>query len=437
VAAFEALCELPSAEQLDQLLDLGAEDPALADEVAELLGLADTDDAVLPGVNIVEAIATHLAAETDAEALAPPLAHQRVGPFQLEEQLGVGGSGAVYRALHEDGTEVAVKFLHPAGLEDRRAVSRFRREFRAAARLKHPHCVRVLAEGTANGQRYFSMEYLRGGHLGDLVGASLEVLLPLLIQVADALGYIHGQRIVHRDLKPFNVLLTDTRPAQAKIADFGIALDERLVRLTQTQGVVGTLDYLSPEQVAGEAVDARSDLYALGCMIWRLLTGRPAFDGPVLLRGVARVGAAPRSVRALQPEVPGALDHLLQRLMAPERAGRPPSALSVAHELMRIFTEVCADAPPARLSEQPHRGVAYHPGVAGRVAELAAARSHLEAAAAGRAAAPLALLVRATAGVGKTTFVAHLLAHAEADAQVRFQAPAQVPPRDALEHVAG
>ncbi|HSJ56799.1 MAG TPA: serine/threonine-protein kinase, partial [Anaerolineae bacterium] len=194
--------------------------------------------------------------------------------YRIETLIGQGGMGQVYRARDEQtGEAVAVKVLSPRpGLQDPQR--RFRREFRALSALGHPNVVAVRDHGDAGGQPFFVMEYVGGGDLRSLMqargrGLGHQEILPLALQLCQALSYIHAQGVVHRDLKPENVLVavaggTRNKPL-LKLTDFGLALLAGPdVRLTQAGEMMGTVLYMAPEQARGQVVDLRADLYALG-----------------------------------------------------------------------------------------------------------------------------------------------------------------------------
>jgi eukaryotic-like serine/threonine-protein kinase len=176
---------------------------------------------------------------------------------------------------------VALKLLHPE-LAATLGPERFQREIRLTARLDHPHILPVLDSGTAAGQLWYTMPYVRGESLRDRLRREtqlpLEVALEITRQVASALDYAHREGVVHRDLKPENILLSE---GQARVADFGVAkaLTPGGEQLTETGLAVGTPAYMSPEQATGGAVNARTDVYALGCVLYEMLAGEPPFAG--------------------------------------------------------------------------------------------------------------------------------------------------------------
>ncbi len=276
--------------------------------------------------------------------------------FLLEREVGRGGMGIVYRAHdRETGETVAVKLLEGAtgGASD---ADRFVREARLLAELGHPAIVRHVAHGrTPAGELYLAMEWLEGEDLGARLrrgGLSVEDAVRLAIRVAEALAAAHARAIVHRDLKPANVFLPGGELAEAKLLDFGVARPgtSGVARLTGSGVLVGTPSYMAPEQVRGQAVDARADLFALGCLLSECLVGRPTFAAEHVLGVLARVlfEDAP-SVASLRADVPAALDALIVTLLAKEPSGRPASAAAVAEALRALgpLAGAAAAATPA------------------------------------------------------------------------------------------
>jgi serine/threonine-protein kinase len=244
--------------------------------------------------------------------------------YRLDAELGCGGMGTVYRA-HDTllDRDVAVKVLNDAGLgtEGR---ARLLREAQAAAKLNHPNIVAVYDAGEVSGTPFIVMELVEGTSLRDRPPSTLEETLDITRQLCAALDHAHKNSVVHRDLKPENVLIT---PASVtKLVDFGLArtFDSRL----STEGlIVGTVSYLAPEQALGQAVDGRTDLYALGVMLYELATGRLPFtaDDPIaVISQHLYAPVVPPSTH--NPGILPALDMLIMRLMSKQREDRPASA---------------------------------------------------------------------------------------------------------------
>lgn len=287
------------------------------------------------------------------------------GRFELRAVAGHGGMGVVYRAWDRDlGVEVALKAMLRAGASEK---LRFGRESRVLRGLTHPGIVRHVADGvTAEGELWLAMEWLEGEDLGArLARGPLSGAEALAVGrgIAEALAHAHAHGLVHRDLKPSNVWLLGGVPARehTKLLDFGaVRRIEPAASLFHTRegAMIGTPGYLAPEQARGDTdVDASADLYALGCVLFECLSGRPAFEGTQALALLAKVLLeAPPPLRSLVA-VPDALDELVARMLAKERAERPPGALAIADALAAIdpFEVRPAAPPPPRslLREQP------------------------------------------------------------------------------------
>jgi len=272
--------------------------------------------------------------------------------FELETIAGEGGMGAVWRARDRlDGATVAVKALRDFAVEGGLG-PRFAREAALLAELRHPAVVRYLAHGelpspTEVGSHWLAMEWLEGEDLHARLSRSplsLGDSLSLARRIADALGAAHARGVIHRDVKPGNVLLVESDPARAKLLDFGIARrtrDELATRLTRTGAALGTPGYMAPEQARGDRdIDARADVFSLGCVLFRCVTGRRAFLGDDVMAVLAKVllEEAP-PVRAFVPEIPEQLDALIGAMLAKDRALRPADGAAVATALAAIQIE--------------------------------------------------------------------------------------------------
>jgi len=264
--------------------------------------------------------------------------------YELQELVGTGGMSTVYRA-HDRLLErhVAIKVLHEQFTADGESVERFRREARAVAQLSHPNIVTVIDRGEQDDRQFIVFEYVDGENLKALVDREgplpEQEAIDFALQVARALGFAHEQGLVHRDVKPQNVLLNDGR--QAKVTDFGIArsLDVQ-GGLTQTGTVMGTSDYIAPEQARGSRVDAQSDVYSLGTVLYELLTGEVPFAGANFVAvAMQHINQPPPSVRERRPDLSPCVDDVVQRAMAKEPRDR-----------FRSMDEFCA-ALSACLSE--------------------------------------------------------------------------------------
>ena len=275
--------------------------------------------------------------------------------FEIEQQIATGGMGEVFRARDRaSGEAVAVKVISD-GRGHRTA--RFAREVELLSELSHPGIVRYISHGeTPSGALFLVMEWLDGEDLkGRLERAPLTVseAVTLATRVAEALGAAHARGIVHRDLKPSNLFLPGGRIEQVKVLDFGIAHREGRTPLTQTGTMIGTPGYMAPEQARnGGVIDARADVFALGCVLFQCLTGTPAFEGDsaVGILGKILFGEAPR-VSALWPEVPEDLDALVAQMLAKEPSLRPSDGANLAAALAALgpLAHSAAVAPRGRV----------------------------------------------------------------------------------------
>jgi serine/threonine-protein kinase len=278
---------------------------------------------------------------TDGPAAASSLATALTGRYTVERELGAGGMATVYLAhdLRHD-RDVAIKVLRP-DLAESLGRERFLREIRLAARLNHPHILPLHDSGEAGGDLFFVMPLVEGQTLRDRL--RLESPLPvdfavrIASEIADALDYAHRHDVVHRDVKPENILLHE---GHALVADFGIgraivaASASGATTLTQLGVMVGTPTYMSPEQAAGDEVDGRSDLFALGCVLYEMLTGEPPFTGPTVQAVIARrFQHTPPPVRASRPAVPPGVCHLVERLLEKDPAARTSTGAQVVAAL--------------------------------------------------------------------------------------------------------
>src|SRR6202043_1383629 len=282
------------------------------------------------------------------------------GRYELDGVVGRGGMAEVYRArdIRLDRV-VAVKTLREDLARDATFQARFRREAQSAASLNHPSIIAVYdtgedMEGPEN-LPYIVMEYVDGRTLRDLLREDRRLLPERALEITDgvlrALDYSHRHGIVHRDIKPANVMLT--RSAEVKVMDFGIAraVSDAQATMTQTAQVIGTAQYLSPEQARGERVDARSDLYSTGCLLYELLTGRPPFtgDSPVAI-AYQHVRENPIPPSRLDPSLPPWADSIVLKAMAKSPNDRYQSAAEMQQDIQRAASgmQVAAAMPPTR-----------------------------------------------------------------------------------------
>ena len=269
--------------------------------------------------------------------------------FRILRKLGSGGMASVYLADQMSlGRRVAIKLMSPSLSETsdaQRSLQRFRTEAMAAAALTHPNIVQVYTVGEADQMPYIAMEYVPGRNLAELVRRQgpleLKLALHIIRQAGRALGAAHTAGVIHRDIKPANILVSPK--GDVKVADFGLSQltsgPMASPGLTQTGTTVGTPRYMSPEQIEGRAVDARSDLYSLGITLFYVLAGRPPFDSksPMVLAS-QHLRDEPPSVSDFRADLPQSLVELVQRLLAKDPTDRVESATELVRELGTIIS---------------------------------------------------------------------------------------------------
>ena len=268
------------------------------------------------------------------------------GRYELREVLGTGGMSSVYRA-HDTLLErdVALKVLHEHHLEDEEYVERFRREARAVAQLAHPNIVTVIDRGEDGGRQFIVFEHVAGETLHDVLHAGpLDVrrALEVTIAVARGLAYAHAHGIVHRDVKPQNVLLTVD--GEAKVTDFGIARSLDVEGVTQSGTVLGTSNYIAPEQATGQRVDLRTDVYSLGVVLFELLTGDVPFAGDSFVAvAMQHVHEPAPNLLDRRPDVPPRVALAVERALEKDPADRFQSMDELVEELEACLRRVDGD----------------------------------------------------------------------------------------------
>lgn len=263
------------------------------------------------------------------------------GKYRIERRLGSGGMGTVYAARHKViNKQVAIKILNPDTDGDDALPERFKREAEVAASVRHPNIVEVNDFGeTGNGLLYMVMEYVAGASLRELISKekqlSPERVVSLGCQICSAIAVVHAAGIVHRDLKPENVIIEtiDARET-ARVLDFGIAKMLDRIGLTRVGFVLGTPDYMSPEQASAQPLDHRSDIYSLGIILYELLSGQVPFSGPkprqILIRHAIEM---PKPIAELRSDLPEALARVCMRALEKSPAKRQQTAAELASEL--------------------------------------------------------------------------------------------------------
>jgi serine/threonine-protein kinase len=285
--------------------------------------------------------------------------------YRVRRRMGGGGMADVYDAEQVQlGRRVVIKVLHPHLARDAEVAERFRREAEAAARLVHPHICAILDYGATDDVVFTVMPHLEGGSLADVIQRSRTVnaarVASVAAQVACALDYAHRRGVVHRDVKPDNVLFDED--GNALITDFGIATARFHGRLTASGRAMGTPHYMSPEQAMGKLVDGRSDIYAIGILLYESLTGAPPFDGAdAFAVSYKQVHEAPPSLAETAPRAPAALTEITMRCLAKA----PGDRYARGGEL--------ADALIAFLAGQPDAGPMYRSAFTARRTTLSPA----------------------------------------------------------------
>ncbi len=346
--------------------------------------------------------------------------------YKIEAALGQGGMGVVYRA-HDRQIDrpVAVKaFFMPGGSGDGAGAQgagaqRFQREFRALTRLEHPHIVRVYDYGEADGVPFYVMEFIAGADLSALRqqrGGRLPLrdVISMALQLCDALSYVHTQGIVHRDLKPSNVMAVNATPDRSlsarsdydlKLVDFGLAkLSDVSLNLTESGTALGTINYMSPEQVQALPLDGRSDLYSFGVLLYELTVGRLPFTGEaptsIMLQHIFQT---PPPLRSIDPAIPPEFQNLVSSLLEKRPADRPSSAAAVSNVLSGLTS--LTFTIPIEVIAAPRADAVLRAGLIGRQTELNRLNDYLAEAWDGEG---RLIIIDGEAGVGKSRLALEL-----------------------------
>jgi len=307
------------------------------------------------------------------------------GRYEVEELVGHGGMSSVYKA-HDSLLErhVALKVLHEQYAGDEDFVERFKREARLVAQLQHPNIVTVIDRGEEDDRQYIVFEYIEGENLKELVvrRGRLEVreALEIALEVARGLAFAHDNGLIHRDVKPQNVLLNGD--GRAKVTDFGIARTLDVDGMTQTGTVLGTSNYIAPEQASGNRVDAHSDVYSLGAVLYELLAGDVPFPGESFVAvALKHVHEAPPNLLDVRGDIPLRVAAAVDRALEKDPEQRFPTMAAFAAELEASLAELDRDddgdatmvIPAARRAAPPRKQVSHWPLIIGVLALLAIA----------------------------------------------------------------
>jgi len=274
---------------------------------------------------------------------AMPPAPKQIGRFEVRSEIGRGSNGVVYAAFDPVlGREVAIKAIPLAADNQvrRRAEASFLQEAKSAAGLNHPGIVTVFDAGKTDSVAYIAMERLYGSDLHDWLATrnklASKTIASMMARVADAVHYAHRRGLIHRDLKPSNIFLT--RDLKPKVLDFGVALAQYSdTPLNASRQLIGTPNYMSPEQALGRPLDARSDVFSMGAILYELLTGQRAFDGSQVEETLTKVASQPTTpIYQLNPEVPPELIEIVNRAMAKDASERYQSAAEMRNDLVLV-----------------------------------------------------------------------------------------------------
>jgi eukaryotic-like serine/threonine-protein kinase len=341
-----AALERAPHERMAFVADACAGDGELRRQVESLLSHDAATDTFL------STPAAALIAAAEAEA---PFIGRQLGTYTILELLGSGGMGEVYRARDRElDRDVAIKILPALFTNDSDRLARFEREAKILAALNHPHIGAIYGLERVDGVPALVLELVEGPTLAERLsqGAlTIKDALGIATQIGDALEAAHRQGIIHRDLKPSNIKTTDS--GLVKLLDFGLAKgvdhnesrpsSDELTTATTTSrpgAIMGTAAYMSPEQARGEPVDARSDLFSLGAVLYEMVTGRPAFSGDTASSILTAIlNNTPPAPRSINPSVPISLEHLVLRLLAKDRRARPQRASDVRDDLQRLIRD--------------------------------------------------------------------------------------------------
>lgn len=341
---FHKSLELESSRRPDFLKEASEGDEELRKEVESLLSQEETTGEFL------ETPALQVAARALAESRTG-LTGKILGTYEILSLLGTGGTSVVYKVRHlELGQYRALKVLPPEIASDRTRMRRFRREARTVARLDHPNIARVFELSEESGLHFIALEYVAGETLSTKLAAS-PLAIPELVEfsrrIAEALNHAHSKRIVHRDIKPSNIMITPDN--ELKVLDFGLAKIKEVEAeesadqtfstdtLTQPGVVMGTVGYMSPEQLLGKELDHRTDIFSLGVVIYNMATGNLPFSGKTLSDQMDRIlNSQPEALARFNRDVPVKLEYIVRKCLQKEPKKRYSSCGKVLADLSTL-----------------------------------------------------------------------------------------------------
>jgi len=301
-----------------------------------------------------------IATQSYEPSAAMPPAPKQIGRFEVRSEIGRGSNGVVYAAFDPVlGREVAIKAIPLAADNQvrRRAEASFLQEAKSAASLNHPGIVTVFDAGKTDAVAYIAMERLYGSDLHDWLATrnklSTKTIASMMARVVDAVHYAHRRGLIHRDLKPSNIFLT--RDMKPKVLDFGVALAQYSdTPLTASRQLIGTPNYMSPEQALGRPLDARSDVFSMGAILYELLTGQRAFDGKQVEETLTRVASQPPTpIYQLNPDVPAELIEIVHRALAKDASERYQSAAEMRNDLVLVAAREDSGRLPTLTPDTP------------------------------------------------------------------------------------
>ena len=276
---------------------------------------------------------------------------KQLGPYIIDKEIGRGGMGFVYKAHHEDTNDVvAIKMLSLGFADDENFRNRFSLEIETLKQLHHDGIVEIYGFGEQDGVLFYSMELVDGPSLYEMLKsdgpAAWRDVVRMTIEICHALKHAHDRGVIHRDLKPSNLIISDS--GTVKLVDFGIARLFGTAQLTADHAVVGTADYMSPEQAEGQRPTVRSDLYSLGSVMYALLVGKPPFSSPSIAQVIHRLrNDPPPSLLDAKRDVPRELNHIVQQLLSKSPDDRVPTPLAVIHRLQAMQHALDSQLPSA------------------------------------------------------------------------------------------